>query len=101
MKIYFATTVLGDRSSVVGARSLQVYLIHEFFVALIFAGVASTGLSLSPLVTLIVIAGLAAVVTIALSLINAKFGPRWLFATPRWLTRQLFRPKFQTTAKPT
>lgn len=91
----------GQGLAIVGALSLQVYLIHEFFVALIFAGVASTGLSLSPLVTLIIIAGLASVVTIALSLINAKFGPRWLFATPRWLTRQLFRPKFQTTSKPT
>ncbi|MBW6418172.1 acyltransferase [Celeribacter sp. PS-C1] len=91
---------IGQTLAIIGALSLQVYLIHEFFVALIFAGVASAGLTLSPLVTLAVIASLASVVTIALSVLNAKFGPRWLFATPRWLTRQIFGQRF-TSVKQT
>jgi fucose 4-O-acetylase-like acetyltransferase len=84
---------LGQRLAVVGTLSLQVYLIHEFFVALIFAWVAKSGISLSPSLTLVLIFGLATAVTVMLALLFAKHGPNWLFSTPRWLAKQVFHPK--------
>lgn len=89
-----------SRLAVVGRSSLQVFLLHEYFVA---ASTTITFTLLPPFsatVQYTVITLAAIILTLGTALALKRYGPYWLFAAPRPLANRIFHSEWNSVPEP-